>query len=130
MTIQYRIAKDAAGLTGESNVFSDIIYTAKLGAASEQTVTVPSSAAMGSLPSESKNKFLAEIKFSPTTADVWVAKNQTAAVPAGATFAASTSELVSIFDFSKMVESGDVLHFITSAANTNVSVAFYAINGD
>ena len=130
MTIQYRVAKDVAGLAGLPAYFSDINYSVKTAANTEATVNVPSSAPMGALPSYAKNKFLAEFVVIPTTADVWVALNNTATVPAGSTFAATNSELLPAFPSTKIVEEGDVLHFISSAANANVSVKFYAINGD
>ncbi|MFN3786719.1 MAG: hypothetical protein ACK4RS_07755, partial [Thiothrix sp.] len=59
---------------------------------------------------------------------VWVALNATAAVPAGTTFAATTSELISDnHALCREVRSGDVLHFFTATATTNVSVVLYAL---
>ena len=60
--------------------------------------------------------------------DAWLANNQVAEVPAGATFASTTSELIVGGDkLAREVKANDVLHFITSGANVSVSVVFYAI---
>ncbi len=56
-------------------------------------------------------------------ANVFVALNAAAAVPAGNTFAATTSELN---PNAKMVKSTDVIHFYSSGT-PNITVAFYAI---
>jgi hypothetical protein len=88
-------------------------FSATLVANTAESVTVPS------------NFEYWEAIFSYTTngADVWVANNATAAVPAGATFASTTSQLNPI---ARRVKAGDVLSFITGNPSANVNVSFYA----
>ncbi len=95
--------------------FSGLKYSVTLGAASDTTLTVPSTAA----------RFKAVMKVK-VGAEAWVAVNGTAAVPAGASFAATTSEMINS-TLCREVNSGDVLHFITATASTDVSVVFYAL---
>lgn len=97
--------------------FSNLKYSATLAASTDTTLTVP-----GTAP-----RYKAVIKVE-NNADVWVALNATAAIPAGGTFAATTSELVNgNYYICREVLAGDVLHFFTAAANTDVSVVFYAL---
>jgi hypothetical protein len=94
--------------------FSDLSFSASLAATTDTTLTIP-----GSAP-----RFKALIKVD---GEVWVAVNQTAAVPAGATFASTTSELVNAYyHLCRDVKQGDVLHFYTATASTNVSVVLYS----
>ncbi len=125
MTTQYNIDKNISGQNGFGLQFCDQTYTATLKAAADTTVAVPSSAAIGAPSSNVYNKWVAVIQYAraDATKPVYVAKNATAAVPVGATFAASTSE---IEPPAKHVKTGDTLHFICAAA-ADVSVAFYAV---
>ncbi len=120
MTTQYNIPSVSRGMNGFALPFSDTVYSVTLSAATEATVTVPSNGSMGSI---GMDRFVAVFSYE-TNIGVWVALNATAAVPAGATFAASTSELN---PSAKHVKAGDVIHMITATAATDVSVAFYAI---
>lgn len=102
------------------------IYTASLAATTDTTLTVPGGGIMGGISATTTNGMIAVIRVENNT---WVALNQTAAVPAGATFAASGSELVtSGQSMAKVVDVGDVIHFYTATAGTDVSVAFYALS--
>lgn len=97
--------------------FASLKYSASLAATTDTTLTIP-----GSAPS-----YKALIKVE-NNGLVWVALNATAAVPGGASFAATTSELVN--DQSTLcreVKAGDVLHFYTATAATDVSVVLYAL---
>lgn len=126
MTTQYKLQKDVAGYNGFGLPFSDQKYSASLAATTDTTLTVPSSAAIGA-PLNSNNRFLAVIKVKANIS-VWCALNGTAAVPVGATFASTTSELiVGGQDYAREVKGGDVLHFFTPTASTEVSVVFYAL---
>jgi len=100
---------------------SDIKYTATLTSGGGNTqLTVPSSGNMGSLRSASTNKWVVNIITEPGTA-VFFAVNNTAEVPAGATFALSTSELIPPrYNFFKEVDAGDVLNFITADATAGI----------
>lgn len=98
-------------------LFSNIKYSASLAATTDTTLTIP-----GSAP-----RFKALIKVE-TDGDVWVANGATAAVPAGGTFAATTSELVVGGEaVCRDVKGGDVLHFYTAGTSIDVSVVLYAI---
>lgn len=101
-------------VTDYSLQFTDSKYNATLAATTDTTLTVP-----GTFPA-----YKAVIKVKNIT---WVALNATAAVPAGATFAATTSEMVSPnLPMCREVKAGDVLHFYTATATTDVSVVLYA----
>lgn len=125
MTTQYNIDPNIQGVNGFGLPACDLIFTATLKAATDTTLAVPSSAAVGAPSSNVFNKWVAVMMYARATpADaVYFAKNQTAAVPAGNTFAASTSE---IEPPAKHVKTGDTLHFIC-AGIADVSVAFYAV---
>ncbi len=58
---------------------------------------------------------------------MWVALNATAAVPAGGTFASTTSELIGYMPLCREVVAGDVLHFYSASATQDVSVVLYAV---
>ena len=96
--------------------FANLLYSVALAASTDTTLTIP-----GNAPS-----YKALIKV-PYNAVVWVALNATAAVPAGDTLAAVTSELVAVNPLCREVKAGDVLHFISATATTEVSVVLYAI---
>lgn len=95
--------------------FTNLLYSATLAASTEETLTIP-----GSAP---RFKALMKVK---ETGEVWVALNGTAAVPEGATFAATTSEMINE-TLCREVKAGDVLHFITATASTDISVVLYAL---
>lgn len=130
MTRQFRTIQEIKGSNDFGQQYSDQIYNATLTAATDTTLTVPGGGVLGALSSfgdsNSKNKMMAVIR---TTGDVWVAVNQTAAVPAGASFASATSELVTnVMGKTYFVNVGDVLHFFSKAGTTpSISVAFYAM---
>lgn len=123
---QYKIQKDVAGYNGFGLQFSNLKYSASLAITTDTTLTVPSSGAMGA-PLNQVNKFLAVINVEANLS-VWCALNATAAVPAGSTFAATTSDLIiGGQDYAREVKAGDVLHFFAPVAGTDVSVILYAL---
>lgn len=125
MTTNYNVDR-TKNLTNAFGIqFSDTVYSATLAATTDTTIAVPLTSAMGAPTASSYNKFLAVISSTPTIA-TYMAVNATAAIPAGTTFAATTSELVPQGYTAKMVKSGDILHFF-SAGTPSISVAFYAI---
>jgi hypothetical protein len=98
-------------------LFSNLKYSANLAATTDTALTIP-----GNAP-----RYKAVIKVE-NNGLVWVAVNSTAAVPAGATFAATTSELINdAKSLCREVKAGDILHFYTGTANTEVSVVLYAL---
>lgn len=97
--------------------FSNMKYSATLAATTDTTLTVP-----GAAP-----RYKALIKVG-VDAEVYVALNETAAVPAGGSFAATGSEMVPVNgELCREVKAGDVLHFYTADATTDVSVVFYGL---
>jgi hypothetical protein len=97
-------------------LFPDLKYSAALAATTDTTLTIPGNA--------SRYKVLIKVDANV----VWVSLNATAAVPAGMSFAATTSELVSDNKaLCREVKAGDVLHFYTATATTNVSVVLYGL---
>ena len=95
---------------------SNLLYSVSLAASTDTTLSIP-----GIAP-----RYKALIKTSYNGV-VWFSLNQTAAVPAGDTFALTTSELIDSQPLCREVKKGDVLHFITSTANTEISVVLYAV---
>jgi predicted amino acid racemase len=94
-------------------------------------LTVPGGGVMGNITSYgdsvSRNKVMAIIRVS-VAAEVWFAVNATAGVPAGASFAKATSEvIVEDIEMARLVKVGDVLNFYTTGTGKSVSVAFYAM---
>ena len=97
-------------------VFASYKYSAAVAATTDTLLTVPGGAA----------RFKALIKAG-VDAEIWVALNEVADIPAGAGFAADTSELVTVNgEVCREVTAGDVLHFYSTAGGT-VSVVFYAV---
>ena len=95
--------------------FSELKYSVALAATTDTTFTVPGTA----------SRYKAIIKVKNNT---WVASNATAAVPAGSSFAATTSELILNTDpLGREVKAGEVLHFYTATASTDVSIVLYSI---
>lgn len=123
MTTKYTQTRDINGYNGFALPISDTAYSATLAAATDTTLTVPSTIGVGKQGPATKAQSVAIIKYTPA-ASVWVAVGATAAVPAGASFAATGSLLN---PESILVSGGDVLHFFTTPANVNVSIAFYSI---
>lgn len=97
--------------------FASLKYSSTLAISTDTSLTIPGNAQV----------YKAVIKVK-TNGAVWVALNATAAVPAGASFAATTSELITdAKSLCREVRAGDVLHFISAAANIDVSVVLYAV---
>ena len=130
MTTIFRTQQEIKAINDFGQQYSDQIYSATLTAATNTQLTVPGGGVMGAMSSfggtADKNKMTAVIR---TTGDVWVAVGQTADVPAGASFAQDTSELVTnTLDKAYLVNVGDILNFFSKAGTTpSVSVAFYAM---
>jgi|SRR5882672_3771684 len=95
--------------------FSNLLYSVTLGASVDTTLIVPSVAP----------RFKALIKIKQGS-EIWVALNNAATLPVGNTFLSTQSELVNV-TLCREVRAGDILHFITATAGTDVSVAFYGL---
>jgi len=126
MTTQYKLQKDVAGYNGFGLQFCDQKWSASLAVTTDTTLTVPLNGAMGQALN-SVNKWLAVIQVE-ANASVWFALNATAAVPAGATFALTTSDLIIGSQYYGVeVKAGDVMHFLAPVAGTDILVKFYAL---
>jgi hypothetical protein len=119
---QYELNAWIKGVNGFGLPFCKTIYTSTLGANTEATLTIPGSSAMGVANSTSKSQVLAVFSYEAAK-KIYVAVNGTAAVPAGNSLVASTSELNPP---AKVCKEGDVIHVI-SAATGDISIALYAI---
>jgi hypothetical protein len=126
MTTQYKLQKDVAGYNGFGLPFCDQKFSASLALTTDTTLTVPINGAMGQALN-TVNKWLAIIQVE-ANASVWFALNETAAVPAGATFASTNSDLIIGTEYYGVeVKAGDVMHFLAPVANTDILVKFYAL---
>lgn len=103
-------------VTDFSQRFATLLYSATLAISTDTTLTIP-----GDAP-----RYKALIKCEPA-GEVWVALNNTASIPAGASFAATNSEMILENGVCREVNSGDVLHFFSATASNDVSVALYGI---
>ncbi len=111
-----------------SQRFCDEVFTCSLPNLSAVPLTVPSSLGVG-LESATRHPYIAVMRIDEDS-NVWVANNETAAVPVGATFALSTSELIhGANPLVKYVVGGDILSFITDGTDVEISVAFYTLAG-
>lgn len=122
MTTTYNVNKGVYGTNGFGSPFCDTIYSATLVGGADTTLTVPGKSGVGNINATAKAQFIAVFSYKPA-GEVYVALNATAAVPAGGTFAATTSELNPPC---KKCQEGDVIHFI-SPSTPDVTVAFYYV---
>ncbi len=123
MTTPFSLVKDINGFNGFGLQFSTDKYSAALVQDTDTTLAVPKAGPMGSCSSTGTNKYLAIFEYEPGST-VFVANNQTAAIPAGASFASTTSELNPA---ARYVTAGDTLHFYTPNTTAYVVVVFYAL---
>lgn len=113
MTTELNFARDAQSAETFAPDFSDEMYSVAIAASTEQTQTIPGSGL----------RYIAIFTYEPG-AEVWVAKNNTATVPAGATFAATNSSMNPV---ARKVYSGDIIHFITADDSTSIGIELYVI---
>jgi hypothetical protein len=118
MTTEYSFIRDINGYNGLSLIPSNQIWTANLAAATATPLLVPSDAA----------QYVVYINVEPAK-EVWMATTGTAAIPAGAAFAASNSFLIN-GNYNPtpafIVNAGITLSFI-STAGTAISVMFFKV---
>lgn len=96
--------------------FSNLKYSASVAATTDTTFVIP-----GDAP-----RYKALIRVEPDDV-VWIAVGETAAVPAGAAFASTTSEMLTGNErICREVKAGETLHFY-STAGANVGISLYAL---
>jgi hypothetical protein len=117
MTTKFSLIRDINGYNGFGLKPSDLKYSAILAQDTEATLTLPPT------KDATYNRWLVIFSFNPG-ASVFVAYDETAETPAGATFAETTSELNPT---GRQVAPGAVLSFITSESAADVQVSLYAI---
>ena len=126
MATQYKLQKDVAGYNGFGLQFCDQKWSASLAITTDTSLTVPTNGAVGQALN-SVNKWLAIIQVEANLS-VWFALNATAAVPAGSSFALTTSDLIIGSEYYGVeVKAGDVMHFFAPTAGTDILVKFYAL---
>jgi hypothetical protein len=124
MTTKFNLTRDINGFNGFGLPFTDTAYSCTLTAVTDTTLTVPNNIAIGRQGPSTVAQSIAIFSYDPGTS-VWVADGATASNPAGATFAATSSELNPA---ARLVNGGDVLHFYTTETGVNVSVTFYSLS--
>jgi len=140
MALDFNTNSYLHGINGFGLINCPIKYSVTLSATTDTSVTVPAVSSMGSpgyavnrainpvspiSEANSTNNLIAIIMTDNPS--VFMAVNGTAAVPAGDSFAATNSSLVSYGQpYARYVPGGSVLHFITAAMAANVTIEFYA----
>lgn len=114
MTTQLNFGRDVQGMNAYAPMLSDTMYSATIASGAHQNVTVPSI-----------NENWIVVFSYQFGSDIWVSVNNTAAAPAGATFAATTSFLTPA---QLKVKAGDTIScFNNNASGQDVGIAFYAV---
>lgn len=111
---QLNFGRDVQGFNAYAPEQADLLYSATLASGVNSTITVPVSA----------TKWIAAFSYQPGTT-IYVSVNGTAEVPAGGTFATTTSELN---PSPRTVYAGDVIDIITSNVTADVGVALYVVS--
>jgi hypothetical protein len=114
MATKLNFGRDNQGYNAFSPSFPDNTYSASLTMATASSITVPG---------DSQN-WIAVLSYQPG-AIVWVRVNGTAAMPAGTTFAASTSILLPA---QLHVNAGDTISCYNNSSDTqDVGISLYAV---
>lgn len=114
MSTLLNFGRDVQGYNAFAPLTATDKYSATLTSGSETHITVPSNA----------SKWIAVFSYQPGTT-VWVdLTGGTAAVPAGATLASTTSEMI---PSARTVLAGSKISMITDSVSAEVGVVLYAI---
>lgn len=107
--------RDVQGFNSFAANSADVLLSATLASAGSDSFTVPASS----------QNWIVSFSFQPGS-EIWVSVNGTATAPAGATFAATDSELL---PGSRFVQADDVIDVLNSGAgDADVGVQLYAIS--
>lgn len=116
---QLNFARDVQGFNTFAAPKSDNKYSAAILAAGNATITLPTNV----------ERWIVSFSFQPGS-DVWVAYNANAAAPAGATFAATSSELLPgsrVFDSKKADGTAATINLLNNGTSTaDIGVVLYA----
>lgn len=123
MATAFSMVRDINGFNGFGLPFSDQKYSATLAQNTDTSLTVPGGMPLGYATQGQVNVYLAIFSYEPG-AQVWVALNEAATTPAGASFASVSSELN---PSARRVAFGDTLHFYSPDVSAAVGVTFYAL---
>jgi hypothetical protein len=105
--------RDVQGFNTFAANAADAKFSATLAAAGSDDFTVPST----------YTNWIVSFSFQPGS-NVWVSINGSAAAPAGATFAATDSELL---PGSRVVKAGDIIDFLNNGTDSaDIGVSLYA----
>lgn len=114
MATQLNFGRDNQGYNAYAPRFPTNAYSASMTTATSSSITVSG---------ENKN-WIAVFSYQPG-AVIWVSVNHTAAMPAGATFASTTSILLPA---QLHVNAGDTISFYNNSSTTqDVGVSLYAV---
>jgi hypothetical protein len=117
MSTLLNFGRDVQGLNAYAPQFPTNIVTATLAVGVAESVTVPANF----------ETWRMYVRVQPA-GWCWCSHTTTAAVPAGGTLAAASSELiVGTIEFKRTVYAKDVISFITSNTTCDIEVAFFAI---
>ena len=123
MATKFAMSRDVNGYNGFGLIPTDTAYSVTLTANTDTHFAVPKNSSIGGgNTAVTNNPVLIAIFYFTPGAEVWVAKNATAIVPAGNTWGATTSEGN---PSAWQVEGGDVIHMITAATGISAGVRFY-----
>ncbi len=115
MSTLLNFGRDAQGANAYAPPPATDMFSATLVAGAASSITVPSN----------HQTWIAVFSSEPA-ADIWVDfSGATAAVPAGSTFASTTSELNPA---ARMVQAGSTISLITDTSTADVGVMLYAIS--
>ncbi len=110
------LGRDSAGRTNYVRSATSVLYSV--------TITAAGGAISLTVPSNTLSARWDVLFSSDPGASVWVSINGTAALPAGSTFASTTSELNPV---GYRLKAGDTISVITSNTTVNLGVAMYVV---
>lgn len=117
MSTLLNFQNDIKGYNSYAPAFSQDKFSATLASGGNATITVPAHS--------NYTKWVVAFSYQPGS-NIWLSVDGTAAAPAGATFASTTSQLL---PGSLAVNTGDTINILNNGAgNADVGAVFYAIS--